>query len=520
MKKITLISIILATFATQSFAHCPIPQWCPEAPLHQTLCPGEQIEEIEFPSVMGKTLIINWWTDGTRFASINTPDGITVSGPPDNREHSAPVSIKGAPTAVGTHHYTVSNTCGVELLHGSITLNASIPNTPGTITFSPVSICTGTEFTASIAAVSGADFYTWTTPASMTADGSDSTTLTVTNAGTTTGTLAVSVTASNSCGISSARTQNITVGVAPTIGTVTPTVDRSTPQNTAFNPSLTISPATTGTPTPTIQWYSSTTATNTGGTSMGSTNGANTNTFAPPNTTLNFTGVYYYAVASNSCGRDTTSNTSGKHIVAPTGCDFVAAGRNLVNITSASFASTAETTIPAVNGLSQQIWSAPVTSPQCTSRGNSYNGGADPNFNVDCRAATNGFNGHYFSWCAVMKYADILCPGTWRVPTVQDFIALDVLMGGNGANRAVANNATNGWTGTGANQKYTGTASGTWGGARWTGDANRLTEVHSLYWSSSNNTIPNAYSLYYYQAAVNPLYSLPKHYGIAVRCVR
>ncbi|MCL2027644.1 MAG: hypothetical protein FWG79_04055, partial [Bacteroidales bacterium] len=132
MKKITLISIIFAAFATKSFAHCPIPQWCPSAPLHQTLCPGEQIEEIEFPSVIGKTLVINWWTDGTRFASINTPDGITVSGPPDNREHSAPVSIKGAPTVAGTHHYTVSNTCGVELLHGSITLGA--PPTIGMVT--------------------------------------------------------------------------------------------------------------------------------------------------------------------------------------------------------------------------------------------------------------------------------------------------------------------------------------------------------------------------------------------------
>ncbi|MCL2027201.1 MAG: hypothetical protein FWG79_01820, partial [Bacteroidales bacterium] len=108
MKKITLITILLATFATKSFAYCPIPQWCPSAPLHQTLCPGEQIEDIEFPSVIGRTLIINWWLDGTRFASIGTPDGITVSGdastPLGDREYAWPVSIKGAPTALGTHH--------------------------------------------------------------------------------------------------------------------------------------------------------------------------------------------------------------------------------------------------------------------------------------------------------------------------------------------------------------------------------------------------------------------------------
>ncbi|MCL2028377.1 MAG: hypothetical protein FWG79_07835, partial [Bacteroidales bacterium] len=138
MKKITLISIFLATFATQSFAHCPIPQWCPSAPLHQTLCPGEQIEEIEFPSVIAKTLIITWWTDETRTNFMLTPPpGITVSGdastPLGDREYSFPVSIRGTPTATGTHHYTVSNTCGVELLHGSITVNTT-PPTIGMVT--------------------------------------------------------------------------------------------------------------------------------------------------------------------------------------------------------------------------------------------------------------------------------------------------------------------------------------------------------------------------------------------------
>ncbi|MCL2027627.1 MAG: hypothetical protein FWG79_03970, partial [Bacteroidales bacterium] len=126
MKKITLILILIATFATQSFAYCPIPQWCPEAPLHQTLCPSDTIETIEFPSVIAKTLIVTWWTDGTRIHSFEAPPpGITVSGdastPLGDREYAWPVSIKGAPTTPGTHHYTVSNTCGVELLHGSIT---------------------------------------------------------------------------------------------------------------------------------------------------------------------------------------------------------------------------------------------------------------------------------------------------------------------------------------------------------------------------------------------------------------
>ncbi|MCL2027885.1 MAG: hypothetical protein FWG79_05280, partial [Bacteroidales bacterium] len=187
MKKITLISILLASFATQSFAHCPIPQWCPSAPLHQTLCPGDTIDPIEFPSVIAKTLIVTWWTDETRTNFMLTPPpGITVSGtstptPLGDREYAWPVSIKGAPTAIGTHHYTVSNTCGVELLHGSITLGPPVPTTPGTIAFSNNPVCTG-AFTASIAAVSGATSYNWTIPGSMTHDGSDGTTINITDA--------------------------------------------------------------------------------------------------------------------------------------------------------------------------------------------------------------------------------------------------------------------------------------------------------------------------------------------------
>ncbi|MCL2027199.1 MAG: fibrobacter succinogenes major paralogous domain-containing protein [Bacteroidales bacterium] len=332
MKKITLILILIATFATKSFAYCPIPQWCPSAPLHQTLCPGDTIETIEFPSVIAKTLIINWWTDGTRFASINTPDGITVSGPPDNREHLAPVSIKGAPTVAGTHHYTVSNTCGVELLHGSITLNA-----------------------------------------------------------------------------------------------------------------------------------------------------------AP----------------------------------SPTGCDFCTSERNLVNITSASFA-TAQTWSP---GTSSLVWSDAVISPQCTPRGDAYNGGADPNFNVDCRDPTNGFNGHYFSWCAVMKFADILCPGDWRVPTTAEFLELHLTLGHSAPETQtgyvpVIASTYMGTTGTGGAGGVTENHGGSWGGSRFTADAADLPSASSSYWSSSEYSSSRAFNLHYNRLDVWPQRSYNKFIGFALRCVR
>ncbi|MCL2028611.1 MAG: hypothetical protein FWG79_09040 [Bacteroidales bacterium] len=518
MKKITLISIIFTTFATKSFAYCPIPQWCPKADLHQVLCPGDTIETIEFPSVIAKTLIVTWWTDETRTNFMLTPPpGITVSGdastPLGEREYAWPVSIKGAPTDIGTHHYTVSNTCGVELLHGSITLGAPTPATPGTITFSPASVCVGDTLTASINAVNDADFYTWTTPASMTDDGSDSTTLTITDAGTTTGSLAISVTATNICGTSAARTQNIFVGIAPTIGTVTPTISQTTTLNTAFASTLTVNPLPTGTPTPTIQWYSSTTATNSGGTSMGTTGGANTNTFAPPTNIANTPdSVYYYAVVTNSCGNATTVNTSGGHIVAPAGCDFVTPSRNLVAIASAKFAT--NQTWP----VGDQIWSDAVISDQCAPRGGSYSGGTSPNFNVDCRAATNGFDGSYFSWCVVMKYANILCPGDWRVPTTGDFVALHQSLGYTvpavGSSSTIIEDTYMGTTGV---QNH----GGDWGGSRFTLLVGAAVAETSTYWSSTlDSSGQYAYFLSYNASVVWPQDYGSKGLGRALRCVR
>jgi len=46
----------------------------------------------------------------------------------------------------------------------------------------------------------------------------------------------------------------------------------------------------------------------------------------------------------------------------------------------------------------------------------------------DCRRSqTSDRKGDYFSWCAVVRYADSLCPptGGWRVPTAEDFCELD-----------------------------------------------------------------------------------------------
>ncbi|MCL2028553.1 MAG: fibrobacter succinogenes major paralogous domain-containing protein [Bacteroidales bacterium] len=441
MKRITLILVIIATFVTKSFAYCPIPQWCPKADLHQTLCPGDTIDPIEFPSVIGKTLVITWWTNETRVNfMLNPPPGITVSGdastPLGDREYAWPVSIKGTPTATGTHHYTVSNTCGVELLHGSITV------------------------------------------------------------------------------------------VGLTIGTVTPTGDRYIVVGTAFTPlTLTAEPA--GIPPITIQWFSNTTASTTGGTNLGSANGAQTDTFTPPSATVNApNGIYYYAVATNSCGNIAT-NVSGKHVIGPAcnsyvGATGVASCTGTTGVAPGTVYWGGSTNINANartisgNGITQ-VWSGAVTTTGCDKTG--FTAG---NVNADCRNSTNGSWVHYFNWCYVMRHATTLCPSPWRVPTCQDFVNLDVAMGGTGIGRSLANNATsNGWTGTNSTEKYTGTATGTWGGARWTQHATDFTtSLASSYWSSSESSATHAFRIAYSQSAIVYDNITKNITGYALRCVR
>ncbi|MCL2028415.1 MAG: fibrobacter succinogenes major paralogous domain-containing protein, partial [Bacteroidales bacterium] len=228
----------------------------------------------------------------------------------------------------------------------------------------------------------------------------------------------------------------------------------------------------------------------------------------------------------DGCGSTTaTINTSGKHIVLPTtGCDFVTPERNRVTITSGGPVTTDVWTIPARAGVAAQTWSDHVISPQCSNR-TDYNGGANPNFNVDCRynSTLTTFPGHYFSWCAVMKYMAILCPGDWRVPTVEDFQNLHTLMGGTFRDPSTAVNDQSYTDGSNTNN----TASthnprgGTWGGSRFTALATDLTGPYSVYWSSSEGSPWLAFFLLYNISGAWPQGNNSyKDSGFALRCVR
>jgi len=182
--------------------------------------------------------------------------------------------------------------------------------------------------------------------------------------------------------------------------------------------------------------------------------------------------------------------------------------------------------ITGTDGRPNQEWSDAVRAPGCDKT--TFTVGNSPNFNANCRNATNGFDGHYFTWCMVMRFANQLCPPAqgWRVPTRQDFIDLDMNLGGNGENRSAT---VNGFTTSQQLAWYIGaTGSGTvavnrggiWGGSRFTGHATGLTIPTSNYWSQSETSATDALYLSISPGNIRPQSIRTKSNGFAVRCVR
>ncbi|MCL2026999.1 MAG: hypothetical protein FWG79_00770 [Bacteroidales bacterium] len=240
---------------------------------------------------------------------------------------------------------------------------------------------------------------------------------------------------------------------------------------------------------------------------------------------------YYHVKASNACQSNVQSNISGLREVAEdklpaSECNFIS-GTDNANIVTAEFATGTPTTIPARGNIAAQIWSDFVISPQCNKT--SYNGGSAPTFNVDCKRneTLTTFPGDYFSWCAVMKYAHILCPAPWRVPSKQDFIHLDILLGGQGVqdSRNPSDQVISGqaYTSGSNNNNNSGTHNprgGSWQGSRFTANASVLTVANSNYWSSTDGNTQGAYTLYYGGNLISPQPTSNKGSGFAVRCVK
>lgn len=143
------------------------------------------------------------------FGAGATPATATGPGP-----HNVTYSTSGMKTVA----LTASNATATDTETKTNFINVSTtPAQPAAITGS-TAVCANSSQTYSVAAVTGATSYTWTLPSGW-AGASTTNSITAT-AGTAGGT--ISVTASNSCGTSTARTATITVSTVPsTPGTIT-----------------------------------------------------------------------------------------------------------------------------------------------------------------------------------------------------------------------------------------------------------------------------------------------------------
>jgi uncharacterized protein (TIGR02145 family) len=156
-----------------------------------------------------------------------------------------------------------------------------------------------------------------------------------------------------------------------------------------------------------------------------------------------------------------------------------------------------------------QIWSDAVTATNCQKA--MFSGaGLLGSFNADCRS-NPGQKGDLFTWCAVVRFADLLCPHPWRVPTDQDFIDLNVALGGtgnSGLDLMLRNRYLNDW-------------GGTYGGSSRPDSTLINQESFALYWSQSESSASfGSYLFFDILGNVSPQSLLPKFNGFSLRCVR
>jgi uncharacterized protein (TIGR02145 family) len=211
--------------------------------------------------------------------------------------------------------------------------------------------------------------------------------------------------------------------------------------------------------------------------------------------------------------------------------DPPACNTGTLNLGTVSFVTPTVWTISGNNIVRE--WSDVVVATGCNKT--TFNAGTTttipPNINADCRNATNGFHGHYFTWCAVHRFPNLLCPPAqgWRVPTAQDFNDLHHALSGrfisatNQSQQGSLNPADLGYiptTGSGSATHGPPAHNSRWGGSRWTAHATSLTFGQSYYWSSSPVNNIHALAMNLANASSHPSNTQAMTSGYAVRCVR
>lgn len=137
------------------------------------------------------------------------------------------------------------------------------------------------------------------------------------------GTCNIIYTVTGGCGGTVSAQQSLTVNGLPAISS-----QSTAAQNLCLNGTATALTVTTSGAGLTYQWYSNTTASNSGGTSLGTATGAQTSSYTPLTTSAGT--KYYYCVVSGTCSPAVTSTVSGAILVSPVSVGGTIAGSTSV----------------------------------------------------------------------------------------------------------------------------------------------------------------------------------------------
>ena len=477
----------------------------------QSVCQGQPIDLITFTPSGGATGLTIAWEGplngtvspaGTGFGS-NSIGGYSFAGNVTNT------------ATPGIYRFTITSTpaggtCLPVRLTGSITVNA----TPAAVTVAQDVRCGYTILTAT--GGTGGVIYWQGTTSSGTSTANPSTSDTVTAPDT----YFFRARSAEGCWGTQGAATVTTIALPHTLSHVTTTGEptQTVGQNSVITPiDFTFGGSATGT---VITWTNATgvAITQPAGITVTNPNATTTRIAGSPSVI----GVFNFSITTNSGGVcDPAVPITGTITVTlpMTGCNNATPGWGTGPL-GAGFATSTTWTVPGTGGRPTQVWSDAVVATACNNRG-TIAGGGTGNFNADCRHSNENanFSGHYFTWCAVMRFADQLCPPAqgWRVPTQQDFIDLDLNLGGTGLNSQSGTNII-------GVRGYTGNANspngGVWGGSRFTGWAPNPTDAQSVYWSSTEQSATSAFVLHFHASNVHPQSWSNKSGGFAVRCVR
>jgi uncharacterized protein (TIGR02145 family) len=170
------------------------------------------------------------------------------------------------------------------------------------------------------------------------------------------------------------------------------------------------------------------------------------------------------------------------------------------------------------NGITQ-IWSDVVHATVCDKQrmfGSYINRLTGRSFYFSDCCANPDQPGSFFTWCAVARFADTLCPPPWRVPVAKDFCELDkILFKRKSCNTHVV-------TPEQVIAGYINTWGGTFGGATGSGGQIHFQNIKAYYWSLTVFEHSYAFHLNYdsYGNIQSQCVMNAKGLGISLRCIR